>query len=250
MERSQAVTFDHVTRLLELGRPLVVAHRGASAERPENTLAAFERGLDLGADALELDVRLSRDGVAVVMHDATVDRTTRASGRVAAFSAADLARVGVPSLADVLAAFPAAELLIEIKEPAAGPAVRDAIAAAGAEARCVVAAAAAAALVGFRGGNIAVCGARPEIGALRWRSVVGLAAPRGRYRTLSVPVSYRGIPVATRTFFRTAAAAGVPVHVWTVDDPGQAQMLWAAGATGIVTNDVATMVAARESGGR
>ncbi|MEZ0166856.1 glycerophosphodiester phosphodiesterase [Kineococcus sp. LSe6-4] len=65
------------------GRPLVVAHRGSSASAPENTLAAFEAALRAGADLLELDVRLDGDGVPVVLHDETLDRTTDRSGAVA-----------------------------------------------------------------------------------------------------------------------------------------------------------------------
>jgi glycerophosphoryl diester phosphodiesterase len=63
------------------GRPLVVAHRGASIEAPENTIEAFERAVDAGADAVEFDVRITADGSAVVMHDPDVDRTTDGQGR-------------------------------------------------------------------------------------------------------------------------------------------------------------------------
>ena len=87
---------------------VIVAHRGASAERPENTLAAFERAIEIGADAAECDVRLTADGAAVVLHDATVDRTTDGAGVVASMSAAEVRRLSagdgpVPMLADVLA---------------------------------------------------------------------------------------------------------------------------------------------------
>ena len=61
-------------------RPLVYAHRGGAALRPENTIASFDYGLSLGADGLEFDVRLSRDGVVVVHHDATLERTTNGRG--------------------------------------------------------------------------------------------------------------------------------------------------------------------------
>src|SRR5215210_8056999 len=74
-------------------RPLVYAHRGGAKLRPENTLASFDNGLALGADGLELDVRLSRDGQVVVHHDAALDRTTNASGPVADRTAAELAMV-------------------------------------------------------------------------------------------------------------------------------------------------------------
>ena len=72
---------------------LVFAHRGGAKLAPENTLAAFERGLDCGADGIECDVHLSRDGVPVVIHDATLDRTTNATGPVGACTAAELAEV-------------------------------------------------------------------------------------------------------------------------------------------------------------
>jgi len=67
-------------------QPLIIAHRGASAHAPENTLAAFNMALDMGADGIELDVMLSQDQELVVMHDDTVDRTTNGSGRVKEFS--------------------------------------------------------------------------------------------------------------------------------------------------------------------
>src|SRR5258706_14090835 len=84
------------------GRPLVFAHRGGGALAPENTIAAFDNGMALGADGLEVDVHLSRDGVAVVHHDQTLDRTTPLGGPVAERTARELAAVNVPTLADVL----------------------------------------------------------------------------------------------------------------------------------------------------
>ncbi|HEY7676191.1 MAG TPA: glycerophosphodiester phosphodiesterase family protein [Candidatus Methylomirabilis sp.] len=92
-------------------RPLVVAHRGGAGLAPENTLAAFRRALDLGVDAVEMDVRLSRDGQPVVIHDATIDRTMEGRGRVSAMPLATLQALraraggggGVPALREVLA---------------------------------------------------------------------------------------------------------------------------------------------------
>lgn len=77
----------------EADRPLVVAHRGASDREPENTLAAFQAALDVGADAVELDVRLSADGVPVVMHDYDVSRSTGGSGLVHQLTLADIKRL-------------------------------------------------------------------------------------------------------------------------------------------------------------
>src|SRR5258705_3211146 len=116
-------------------RPLVFAHRGGAALAPENTFAAFDQGLALGADGLELDVRLSRDGVVVVHHDATVDRTTNLQGRVADWTADELWKAdagyrfghqdarpfrglgyGVPRLHWVLSRYPDVRIIIELKD--------------------------------------------------------------------------------------------------------------------------------------
>ncbi|HLE92043.1 MAG TPA: glycerophosphodiester phosphodiesterase family protein [Anaerolineales bacterium] len=77
-----------------LPRPTIFAHRGASAHAPENTLAAFELALAQGAEGIELDAKLSADGHVVVIHDATVDRTTDGHGRVKDMSLADLRSLG------------------------------------------------------------------------------------------------------------------------------------------------------------
>jgi glycerophosphoryl diester phosphodiesterase len=74
-------------------RPLVIAHRGSSAHAPENTLAAFQLAAEQGADAIELDVDLTRDGQAIIMHDATIDRTTNGQGRVADLTLEEIWRV-------------------------------------------------------------------------------------------------------------------------------------------------------------
>ena len=73
------------------GRMRVIAHRGFSGEAPENTMAAFRKAIEIGADMIELDVLLSRDGQVVVIHDATLDRTTNGTGNVAEHSLAELA---------------------------------------------------------------------------------------------------------------------------------------------------------------
>jgi glycerophosphoryl diester phosphodiesterase len=78
-------------------KPLVIAHRGASAFAPENTMAAFKLALLLGADGIELDVQLSSDGYPVVIHDRRLDRTTGVAGRVSKFSANDLGQLDAGS---------------------------------------------------------------------------------------------------------------------------------------------------------
>src|SRR6476619_88663 len=91
------------------------AHRGGSALAPENTIDAFDNGLRLGADGLELDVHLSLDRVVVVHHDRTLDRTTTLSGPVAARSAHELNSARVPAFADVLARYGDTRLIVELK---------------------------------------------------------------------------------------------------------------------------------------
>src|SRR6266480_2774602 len=95
--------------------PLVFAHRGGSALAPENTIAAFDNGLALGADGLELDVHLSRDGIVVVHHDGTLDRTTTLRGPIAERTADELARADVPALDRVLARYRGARIIVEMK---------------------------------------------------------------------------------------------------------------------------------------
>ncbi len=108
----------------------VYGHRGASAEFPENTLAAFRRALELGVAGIELDVHLSADGVPVVIHDETVDRTTNGEGAVAGLTVAHLRELDagqgeyVPTLAEVLDLVgDRVHVDIEVKANAAGEAV-------------------------------------------------------------------------------------------------------------------------------
>src|SRR5437899_5378713 len=116
--------------------PLIIAHRGDSAHLPENTLAAFAGALEVGADLVEFDVQLTRDGQVVVIHDPTVDRTTDGRGRVGqmdlvqirAFSAGYPARFGsahrgerVPTLGEALGLLKdRARMMVEIKPDSVG----------------------------------------------------------------------------------------------------------------------------------
>ena len=108
-----------------MNRVLIVAHRGASAYEPENTIRSFERAFQLDADFVELDVRLSKDGVLVVIHDETVDRTTNGSGLVRSLTLNQLRLLDagkgekIPTLKEVLERFNRNEhrFFIEVKEP-------------------------------------------------------------------------------------------------------------------------------------
>ncbi len=111
-----------------MSRPQVIAHRGASAQAPENTLAAFRRALALGVDAVELDVHLSADGEPVVLHDSIVDRTTDGTGLVRDLALAALRRLDagrwfgeafagerIPTLAEALDLLRGVRVIVEIK---------------------------------------------------------------------------------------------------------------------------------------
>jgi glycerophosphoryl diester phosphodiesterase len=234
-----------VNPLLDPAARPVIAHRGASADAPENTMAAFELALRQGADALELDVRLSRDGVPIVLHDPTLDRTTPLRGPAAAHTAGELRSARVPSLADVLSAFPRTPLLIDLKEAAAQLAVRELLLSHSAVERCVVAGEDPAVLRGFRGTAFATGACRTDIAWLYGRAAFRLPPRRVGYRLLSVPLQYRGLPVPTRWFLRAAGRLGCPVHVWTVDAPALARQLWSQGVAGILTNKPGVIRAAR-----
>ena len=251
--------------LLDPAARPVVAHRGDSAHAPENTAPAFERAVRLGADALEFDVRLSVDGVAVVHHDPTLDRTTDRGGAVAALTLAELraadagARftadggrtfpfrgrgVRVPTLDEVLGAWPGVPVLIEIKVAEASAEVRRVLDRHAAAGRAVVASFVDAAVAPFRGSAYATGAARGDVARLLAASFAGVRV-RPAYQLASVPPSYKGLPLPLGRFARALRPAGVPVHVWTVDRPDEARALWAAGVVGMVSNDPATILAAR-----
>ena len=80
---------------------LKIGHRGAKGHLAENTLASFQKAIDLGVDMIELDIQLSLDKVPMVIHDTTVDRTTSSTGLVTDFSAKELQQLGIPTLAAV-----------------------------------------------------------------------------------------------------------------------------------------------------
>lgn len=252
--------------LLDPDRHPIVGHRGASGLAPENTLASFDLAREQGAEAFELDVRLSGDGIAVVCHDPTVDRTTASTGPVGARTAAALAaldagarfttdaggtfpfrdrQVGIPTFAQVLDRYRDIPLLVELKEVAAGPAVQSDIRRAGAEGRVVVASFLDAALVPFRATPFLAGASRRDIVALVGRSYLGW--PRTDRAVLyAVPVRYKDrIPVPTRRFVAAARRLGRPVHVWTVDEPAVADRLWELGAAGMITNYPARLLQAR-----
>jgi glycerophosphoryl diester phosphodiesterase len=247
-------------RFLNHSRPLVFAHRGGCALGPENTIAAFDRGLAAGADGLELDVHLSSDDVVVVCHDDTLDRTTGASGPVAARSAAELARVdagcrfvdaggrrpfegqriGIPTLAEVLRRYAGIPIIIEMKvdSDTMGRAVAAEVGAAGAADRVCAAGYGPRAMAAARAAlpEMATSACHPEVRLAVYRSIAGWPVRRVPYSCYQVPERAGLVPVATRRFIRHAHAAGLAVQIWTVDDERDMKRLLQWGADGLISN--------------
>jgi glycerophosphoryl diester phosphodiesterase len=251
-----------VNPLIDRARRLVIAHRGASAHAPENTLPAFELALAQGADAFELDVHLSADGQVIVIHDDTLDRTCDRRGPVLVRSAAELAKMDagyrfpagrwsgrgayVPRLAEVLDAWPEVPLLIEIKSGAVQEALAKLLKEMRATARSVVASMEHDAMSRFRLPPFTAGASGREVKRLYLARFLG--RPRMvPYRLLSVPWRHRGLEVPTRRFIADAARLDAAVSVWTVDDAALARKLWQRGANGIVTNDPGAVARARSA---
>lgn len=243
----------------------VVAHRGDSVHAPENTLESLRQGAALGADALECDVHLTKDGRVVVIHDPTVDRTTNGSGAVASLALAEVQRldagfrfsrdggrtfpwrgrgVMVPTLESVLDTFRAMPLIIEVKAPAAAPETRRLIERFQAEPRCLIGSFSADALAPFDGSRIARTASRRDVIRLYARALLPGGPRRLPFQALCIPPVSNGIPLPVLRFSRMARAAGVPTHVWTVDDPGRARRYWSGGVNAIITSDPAVILAA------
>lgn len=240
-------------------RPLVYAHRGGAALAPENTVAAFDTGLALGADGLELDVQLSRDGIPVVMHDATIDRTTNASGRVGDWEAPALAAldagyrfardgtfpfrgrgIGVPALGDVLARYPRTPLIVELKssDPNLARTVAEVIRQAGAIDHVTVGSFHKGALDEVRSCEPALrTGAdMDEIRSGLSDDASALGNLRLQFHSFQVPEVYAGVRIVTPEFVERAHAIGASVIVWTVDREDDVRRLVDWGVDGLITD--------------
>jgi glycerophosphoryl diester phosphodiesterase len=241
-------------------RPLVFAHRGGSALAPENTLTAFGNGIALGADGIELDVHLSRDGVVVVHHDRTLDRTTSLRGDLALRTADELGRADIPTLAEVLRAHRDVRAIVELKVNSAqmAAAVVDVVRAADAIERVCIGSFGARVLrtVRSREPALATSAAREEVRwALYWSWIVRgggraggstrsergafaerRAPARRKYDGFQVPELAGSTRVVSRRFVDYAHARGLGVQVWTVDTEADARRLIEWGVDGLITD--------------
>ena len=237
-------------------RPLVFAHRGGSALAPENTIAAFDNGLALGADGLELDVHFSRDGVIVVHHDRTLNRTTGLRGPIADRTADELRRAGVPALADVFARYRDARIIVEMKvnraELAAG--TLDVIRRADAVERVCLGSFGWRVLHAARAlePRVATSAAREEVRWALYRSWVRWPVSRVAYTGYQVPELSGRTRVVSPQFVELAHRAGLGVQVWTVDTEEDARRLIGWGVDALITDRpdrIVPLVACSAGGG-
>lgn len=250
--------------------PVNFAHRGDSTRAPENTLEAFGRAVKLGAGGLELDVHLTADGHVVVIHDATLDRTTDGSGAVSSTTLDALREIdaghrfstdggrthpyrgrglSVPTLAEVLEEFPDVALNIDLKEIQRGKveAVFEVLREAGAEERALVVSEHHALVRRVRklaGSRVATGASRLEIGIFYLMSALRLEGLlRPGYTALQAPVYFGRLALVTRRFVEAAHALGVRVDAWTVNDPSEMRRLLDLGVDVVMTDYPETLAA-------
>lgn len=245
----------------------VLAHAGGNLLWPDNTMVAFAGADAMGADVLELDVHRVADGEFVVIHDATVDSTTDGTGAVAQARMPELRRldagyrwtpagpssaaegdfpyrgtgVTLPTLMEVLGAFPDKAVNVEIKQN--DPDVADALCALlrdqGATERVMVGSFHGGALAQFRRScpEVATSASENEVIVFLALEKLRLSAVfTPQYEALQVPLSQYNIPIVTRHFVDAAAARGVDVHVWTINDETAMRELVNLGVNGLITD--------------
>jgi len=246
----------------ESDRPMVIAHQGGEGLRPSNTLIAFENAVDLGVDVLEMDVHSTSDGTLVLIHDDTVDRTTDGSGRVKEITLAELQQldagdywtpddgatypyrgqgVRIPTLEEIVTAFPEMKYNIEIKQvdPSIAVPLCKLLRHFGLTDRALVASFHPTAMDEFR----AAC---PEVATsmvedeIRPFFILNTAFLGSLYRppgaAFQVPEYSGSQHVLTPRFVRGAQRNNVAVHPWTIDDPADMERFLDMGVDGIITD--------------
>jgi glycerophosphoryl diester phosphodiesterase len=242
------------------GKPIAVAHRGGSVDGLENSLAAFGRAWELGYRWFETDARLTADGVLVAMHDPTLDRTTDRGGAVAELPWREVraARIGgrepVPLIEDVLTGWPEARVVIELKTDEAVDPVIDLVRRTAAVDRVCIGSFADRRLARARaalGPRLCTSMGPNEVRRLRvaaWR-LLPRRAVASSAACLQVPTGWGRIPLAEPRLLAYAHALGLPVQVWTVNQPDEMRRLLDLGVDGILSDDVAALRAALEERG-
>ncbi|MCN9240655.1 glycerophosphodiester phosphodiesterase [Streptomyces sp. RY43-2] len=230
--------------------PIAFAHRGGAADGLENTAAQFRRAVAAGYRYIETDVHTTADGKLVAFHDATLDRVTDGTGRIADLPWEDVrhARVAgsepVPLFEDLLAEFPEVRWNVDMKaEPALRPLLALIERMNAWDRVCVgsFSEARVARAQQLAGPRLATSyGIRGVLG-LRLRSWGVPVALRRSAVAAQVPESQSGVPVVDHRFVRTAHALGLQVHVWTINEPDRMHRLLDLGVDGIMTDHIDTL---------
>ena len=264
-------------RSVEAGWPVNFSHRGDRTRAPENTLEAFRAAVEEGAGGLELDVHATRDGHVVVIHDATLERTTSGSGAVAGMTLDGLRRLDaghrfspdegrtfpyrgrglqVPTLAEVLETFPDVAINVDIKDGRRGEggAVLRVLREAGAERRVLVVSkyhAVVRRVRGLAGRRVPTGASRREVAVFYLLSALRLEGLlRPAYDALQVPVSYGRLALVTRRFVEAAHRRGVRVDAWIVNDPAEMRRLLDLGVDVVMTDLPGTLARVLAERGR
>ena len=231
-------------------------------------MESFRQALAAGAECVELDVHLSGDGVAVVIHDPTLDRTSSSTGAITSLSlqrireadaGARFTRDGttfpyrdtglvVPTFEEVLRDLGDVPLLIEVKTPRASIETRRLIEHYRAESRCIVASFDARAMDPFRGSQIALGASGADVKRLLPRVVTRRPVRSLPYSVMCIPPSQNRVRVPIASLVKLTAPAGCLVHAWTINDPAVARRLWNVGVHGIVSDDPGLMRRTRDAG--
>jgi glycerophosphoryl diester phosphodiesterase len=243
-----------------LPRPRLFGHRGAAGVVPENTMPSFRRALTDGAEYLELDVHATIDGVVVVIHDTSLERTTDGGGLVRDVPFADLRRldagfhfgvddehpfrgqgIRVPALREVIEEFPDVPLNIEIKQsdPPIEREVVKLLHEMRAANRVVLAAEDHAIMERIRSADQAIA---TSFSAFEVRDffdhcfagTLDRHAPSGR--ALQIPPRFADIELATPETIEAAHALGIEVHLWTINDPSEMRRFLEWGADGLMSD--------------
>lgn len=229
--------------------PIPFAHRGGAADHPENTMAAFAAAVALGYRYVETDVQATSDGMLLAFHDDELDRVTDRRGAVAELPYAVVSRARVDGrepialFDDLLDAWPDLRVNVEPKADSAVAPLVAAIRRHAAIERICVASFSMRRLVRLRralGRGLCSALGPPEVFALR-ASAWGLPGAarlvrRGGGVCVQAPLRDGWLPLVDARMVAAAHAAGLPVHVWTVDDPGEMERLLDLGVDGIMTD--------------
>lgn len=222
--------------------PVAIAHRGGSLEAEENTLQAFDYARALGFRDIETDVHATRDGVAVIHHDATLARMTGDRRAIAEMDWAEVARVrthggaAIPRVEEALSSFPEVRFIFELKAKGSAAALAPLLR--GQMERVAVGAFAPEHTAEARarlGDGLLWSPGRPGVLGL-WLQGWGLPLGRPAFRVMHVPPAFRGIPVVTPRLLRAAARHGVAVQVWTVDEAAEMARLLDMGVHAVMTD--------------